>query len=419
MELLDAVLAFALTLAALATVVTVIMEIVLRSVLMRKKNLVEVMRLLNDELPNGTLGLSEQERWEFFTKTVENPAEGVAEYIPKVLPKSDSAAAAIDKVNWKCLKKGVYDKVSTEHVLRRLSELPTVTKLSARATDKVRQEFYRLAGKYEEFASAVSASFKSRSQFWSIVFGMVLAVIANVDGIRIFEAYQASTDLAQTVVARQDQIGAAYGLTEDRRRAILAQEAALEQAKAALAAAREKSGDDSPEAKAALEKLDGEDDKLAALTDPETLQRIALDAQKQVESLIAMGVPIGAEYFPHCRIFGRHDLSTTCSGPGWPSGVGDELWSGRFAFMGHVLLWLVPVVITGMLIGLGAPFWFDVAKRLSEVRQAFGASGSDATRLAARDADGDPDKRDAIVNRVVDDAARNAAAAGPQPAVNP
>ena len=42
MELLDAALAFALTLAALATVVTVIMEIVLRSVLMRKKNLVQV-----------------------------------------------------------------------------------------------------------------------------------------------------------------------------------------------------------------------------------------------------------------------------------------------------------------------------------------------------------------------------------------
>jgi hypothetical protein len=411
MELLDAVLAFALTLAALATVVTVIMEIVLRSVLMRKKNLVEVMRLLNGELPKGTLGLSEQERWEFFTKTVENPAEGVSKHIPKVLGEGDSAAAAMDKVDWRCLKNGVYDKVSTEHLLRRLSELSSVTQLCAEANDKVKQEFYRLAGKYEEFGSAVSASFKRRSQFWSIVFGMILAVVANVDGIRIFEAYQASTDLAQTVVARQDQIGEAYGMTDDRRRAILAQETVVEQAKAALAAARKKSGDDSPEAKVALEKLDEENDKLASLTDPAELQRIALDAQKQVESLIAMGVPIGAEYFPHCRIFGRHDLSTTCSGPGWPSGVGDGLWPERFAFMGHVLLWLVPVVITGMLIGLGAPFWFDVAKRLSEVRQMFGASGSDSTRLAARDADGDPDKRDAIATRVVDDAASNAAAA--------
>jgi hypothetical protein len=411
MELLDAVLAFALTLAALATVVTVIMEIVLRSVLMRKKNLVEVMRLLNGELPKGTLGLSEQERWEFFTKTVENPAEGVSKHIPKVLGEGDSAAAAMDKVDWRCLKNGVYDKVSTEHLLRRLSELSSVTQLCAEANDKIKQEFYRLAGKYEEFGSAVSASFKRRSQFWSIVFGMILAVVANVDGIRIFEAYQASTDLAQTVVARQDQIGEAYGMTDDRRRAILAQETVVEQAKAALAAARIMSGDDSPEAKAALEKLDEENDKLASLTDPAELQRIALDAQKQVESLIAMGVPIGAEYFPHCRIFGRHDLSTTCSGPGWPSGVGDGLWPERFAFMGHVLLWLVPVVITGMLIGLGAPFWFDVAKRLSEVRQMFGASGSDSTRLAARDADGDPDKRDAIATRVVDDAASNAAAA--------
>jgi hypothetical protein len=412
-ELLDAVFAFALTLAALATVVTVLMEILLRSVLMRKQNLVEVMYLLNGELPKGTLGLSEEERWEFFTKTVENPAEGVSEHIPKVLPNGDTAAAAMDRVDWRCLRHGVYDKVSTEHVLRRLSELPSVARLSAQAADKVKKEFYRLACKYEEFGSAVSTSFKRRSQFWSIVFGMALAVVANVDGIRIFEAYQASSDLAQTVIARQDQIGEAYGQAEDRRRAILAQESAVGQAKAALAAARKQNGEDSAEAKAALAKLEAANDTLATLTNPEQLQRIAEDAQQQVASLIAMGVPIGGEYFPHCRIFGSHDLSTTCSGPGWPSGVGEDLWAGRFQFVGHVLLWLVPVLITGMLIGLGAPFWFDVAKRLAQVRQMFGGEGSDSTRLAARDADGDPAKRDAIVNRVVDDAASNPAAAGP------
>jgi hypothetical protein len=46
-----------------------------------------------------------------------------------------------------------------------------------------------------------------------------------------------------------------------------------------------------------------------------------------------------------------------------------------------------------------------VAKRLADVRQMFGGTASDETRLAARDANGDPEKRDAIVARVVDDAA--------------
>lgn len=413
MELLDAVLAFALTLAALATVVTVLMEIVLRSVLMRKKNLVETMRMLNDELPKGMLGLSEEDRWRFFTRVIENPAEGVSEQLAKTFDAGDAASAAIERVDWKCLKSGVYDKVSVEHVLRRLSELPSVTRLSVQTAEKVKKEFYRLACKYEEFGSAVSASFKRRSQFWSIVFGVVLAIVANVDGIRIFEAYQASTDLTRTVIAREAQLREAYDLTDERRRAILAQEAVVEEAKSALATARARKGDESSEAEAANQKLDAANATLATLTDPKELQRIARDAQAQVESLVAMGVPIGGAYFPHCRMFGRHDLSTTCAGPAWPSDATGDAWSARFRFIGHVLLWLVPVVITGMLIGLGAPFWFDVAKRLAEVRQMFGGAGSDATRLAARDADGDPKKREAIVSRVVDDAVNAASAAGP------
>ena len=410
MELLDAVLAFALTLAALATVVTVLMEIVLRSVLMRKRNLVEVMRLLNSELPKGTLGLSEEERWAFFTGVIENPAEKLGEGIPSKLAEGGTAAAAIGNVRWRHLTDGVYDKVSTEHVLRRLAELPPVAKLCTEAAEKVKTELYRLACKYEEFGAAVSASFKRRSQFWSIVFGVVLAVVANVDGIRIFEAYQASPDLARTIAAREGQIREAYEQTEGRRRAILAQETAVEKASSALAAARRDKGDDSPQAKAAEARLAEANEALAALNDPAELRRIAEDAQAQVQSLIAMGVPIGGAYFPHCRMFGEHDLSTTCVGPAWPPDGAADPWAGRLGFTGHVLLWLVPVAITGMLIGLGAPFWFDVAKRLAQVRQMFGGTPSAETRLAARDAGGNPEKRDAIVGRVVEDAAKVAAA---------
>lgn len=405
MELLDAALAFALTLAALATVVTVLMEIVHRVVLIRKKNLVQIMRLMNDELPNGTLGLDEQGRWQFFRKVIENPAQGLSEHIPKTLGDGGSAADALDKIDWRCLRRGAYDKVSTEHLLRRLCELPQVKKMSEQATDTIKKEFYRLASKYEEFGSAVSAAFKRRAQFWSIIFGIGLAIVANVDGVRIFEAFQAKPDLAQTVIARQDQFRDAYAQAEERRREIANQKNILAKAKAALADAREKHGAESPEASAALENYKAADEALASLMNPEELRRIAEDAQSQVANLIALGVPIGNEYFPHCRLFGDNDFSSICSGPGWPSGVGSELWTERMRFIGRILVWLVPVTITGMLIGLGAPFWFDVAKRLAEVRQMFKGKGSDETRLAARDADGDPETREAIVARVVDDAA--------------
>lgn len=405
MELLDAALAFALTLAALATVVTVIMEIVLRAVLMRKKNLVEVMRLLNEELPNTGLGLDEHERWDFFIKVIVNPAEAASEHLPRKLAEGDRAADAIARTERRSLTGGIYDKVSTEHLLRRLCEIPRVQEMSRQAADALKKELYRLACKYEEFGSAVSAAFKRRAQFWSIVFGIGLAVAANVDGLRIFEAYQAKSGLTQTVIAREGQMRAAYASTEERKGEIATARETLSQAQAALAEAGRQHGADSPEAAAARARADAADKALAALTNPEELRRIAADAQQQVASLIAQGVPIGNAYFPHCRIFGDNNLSTTCAGPAWPGGVGSELWAGRLRFLGQLLLWLVPVTITGMLIGLGAPFWFDVAKRLAQVRQMFDGVGSNETRLAARDADGDPDKREAIVSRVVDEAA--------------
>ncbi len=405
MELLDAAVAFALTLVALATVVTVLMEIVHRCVLMRKKNLVQVMRLLNEELPEETLGLNDEKRWEFFRKVIENPAQGLSEHIPKKLGDGESAGEAIERIDWRCLRRGAYDKVSTEHVLRRLSELDQVKQLSAQAADMVKKEFYRLACKYEEFGSAVSTSFKRRSQFWSIVFGIGLAIVANVDGIRVFQAYQAKPGLTQSVIARQDQFREAYAQTEGRKREIVDQENKVAGAKSALAEAQGKQEPDASEVALARNELEVEENKLAALTNPEELRRLAQGTQQQVTELIALGVPIGNGYFPHCRLFGNNDLSTTCAGPAWPPGAEDAPWAARFRFFGYILLWLVPVVITGVLIGLGAPFWFDVAKRLSSVRQMFGGTASDETRLAARDADGDPEKRDAIVARVVEDAA--------------
>lgn len=75
MQLLDVTIAFALTLAAFATVVTVIMEACLRVSRLRKKNLVEIMKLIDKELQGEPFNFTAVNRWDFFVKTVQNPAE--------------------------------------------------------------------------------------------------------------------------------------------------------------------------------------------------------------------------------------------------------------------------------------------------------------------------------------------------------
>ena len=69
MELLDAVLAFALTMGALATVVTIIMEGLHRAWKVRKRDLVELVKQLN----LGLTWLDEEERWTFACSVLSNP----------------------------------------------------------------------------------------------------------------------------------------------------------------------------------------------------------------------------------------------------------------------------------------------------------------------------------------------------------
>lgn len=73
--------------------------------------------------------------------------------------------------------------------------------------------------------------------------------------------------------------------------------------------------------------------------------------------------------------------------------------------VGGFIRWFFAVVLTGLLIGLGAPFWFDVAKRLAGIRSGKRDAASAEFRMAANNANGDNNKRKEIVDAVVTDAA--------------
>ncbi|MCP3953104.1 MAG: hypothetical protein GY697_12930, partial [Desulfobacterales bacterium] len=73
-------------------------------------------------------------------------------------------------------------------------------------------------------------------------------------------------------------------------------------------------------------------------------------------------------------------------------------------------VWFFSVFLTGILIGLGAPFWFDIAKRLSAIRKGLqSAAASSEYRLSAKNADGDPKERKKIVNNVLEQVSEEAA----------
>lgn len=409
MQLLDASLAFVLTLAALATVVTTIMEACVRILKMRKNNLITVMKLLNDEIGKGPLKMSPQERWRFFSKVVANPAT------EKNLAKEKKLAQRLswtenDVENEATLstflksfgkikdRKKVFNKVTLEYLLRCFSESDTVQKAALETKEMLQTELNRIARKYEEFGSAVSANFKQHAQTWSIVIGILLAIAANVDGVRIFEAYRADPKLTAAVIAQHENL--------------------IEK---------------NEEVQAKLDRLNNDGNEIKTTSQDESEftapQETMQNAQDQIADLVALGIPIGWKFYPNCP-FGKdkeeEQWEKACKAcKDLPKKIREKPFDSilcgfitpddaLFGLMTTIkndftgfLVWLFKVIITGVLIGLGAPFWFDVAKRLSMIRKGLNNPNSTAEdRLAARDANGNAEERKKIVEDVLSDTCR-------------
>ncbi len=475
MQILEAIIAFALTLAALATIVTTIMEAGMRTARMRKKNLIEVMKLLNKELEFGSFKLDPAQRWSFIESVISNPVNTATASVTDVLSEKlkipgttnplqndqlneilnllGSGKGAGEKIWIRVtrylrqffgdpVRSSVYDKVSLEHVLRRLVEVDVVQKASLAASDEVKVELNRLARKYEEFASAASANFKRYAQRWSMIIGIAFAVLANVNGLRIFDAYLVNPELANTVITSQQQFVDTDTDTDsqaqNRISALTKAEENLEKAKIEF----DKTNKDfeevksKPELEDDLKRLLSELEKkrlgliqaqnaLDELASPDQINKLLQDAQLQYVNLTTLGVPMGWSMFPDCPYGGETAwLKSDQKCQSIPKAERDPdnrilYWLGNDSIVARVLTtahqdlsgfiqWLLLTIFTGMLIGLGAPFWFDVVKRLSQIRQGVRSRASGEERMAANNADGDPKKRNTIVENVVMDAAADA-----------
>ena len=82
--------------------------------------------------------------------------------------------------------------------------------------------------------------------------------------------------------------------------------------------------------------------------------------QAEVATLGNLGVPIGYGYFPYCQPRSNGtQIDTACAG------------KERSGFAA----WFLSTLLAGLLIGLGAPFWFDLARGLSRSAQLLRAVG--------------------------------------------
>jgi hypothetical protein len=203
--------------------------------------------------------------------------------------------------------------LSTIEFIRRLGETEIGKRIAKRAEGEIDDLIDDITNRYEDYGRRASLFFRSYSQIGTAIIAVVIALCLNINAINIFKAFQSNPELTRSIAGKAEQAMADH-------------QKLIEQV-----AADRKSGSGSTVG-------DGDIDELN-----KNLQE-AKDAFAEAKNI---GLPIG---WTDNRFFNPEDINYL----DW-------------------FLWILTTVFTGLLIGLGGPFWFDMVKRLSVVSQVTGA----------------------------------------------
>lgn len=290
--------------------------------------------------------------------------------------------------------------------------------------DKLDTLITDLLRRFDDTGTVSRAEFQRRSARLSVYAAFLTAFFLNINAITLLEAFFSDDELSARVVGlyTDEQLEGMAGALDEVNAAayvaILARSAELKTAEEKLADAQtaldgvKKSETTSEDARAeAQDTVDELRAEVAALR---------VEIATTVGSLTDVGVPVGWRYFPFC-LPDRNGLNPGtppgCTGlkayaeyleDGRVTGEADETgWLVRpFETTRHHVLavwywlgermsglgsWLVGILLAGVLIGLGGPFWFDFYKRLSMVTQIARGMGLGGPRQAL-DADKDENR---------------------------
>lgn len=225
---------------------------------------------------------------------------------------------------------GRLERMSTNEFAEQLARTQ-VGQIIGKQDDAALKETIRaFAYDFERFGDAQLASFKKKAKVSAVLIGAAVAVALNVDVLHAF----------QDLMANQNKA------------ALIANRFAAQAGASNLAATQELSADN-------LE-----------------------SARQAAATYEQFGLPIGSRFFPFCQkdpgtvvvVDGRcrDDLSDagigmlsfTSSGVNYNGTQVANLWARVRSGDGDGLLWLISIIFAGGAFGMGAPFWFNLFRKL-------------------------------------------------------
>ncbi len=333
MKWLEAMLAFALTMVVFSTMVTVLLEIVYRAFHARE----HIFKLMLERMFNQVLWPLVRERLGSMSMA------DVQRNFVDALIRNTAAADPNRPVRKWGVRRVDNAKLTVLEFAERLATTEVGKAIAAEGEARVIAIVNDLAQKYERFAQGARSFLAEWSAVFSVVLSIGLAFALNIDAVVVFRSFIQDAKLTAAVNER-------FGAFAQEMRA----------ANASLERAQAGSGLDSAQ-------------------NVEEIKKRLDEMRTQVTDLKEIGLPIGYENFPGCtRRNGAVPIDVGDCAKVPKDGKG--AWSGiRYNASEQTpqfLFWMFCVTLGGLLIGLGAPFWFDLAQGLSKSLQVLKALSS-------------------------------------------
>jgi hypothetical protein len=188
MPILDAALAFALTMLVVATVVTQIVRFMRNTAKLRND---ELHKMLTEYFSKELKPVVQRE----VNKLKKNISDDVAEELVKTADKLNTSELFEKEELTKLIE------VSTDKLTERLKESEFGQTLLTKLGDQAQATFDKLGRRYEVVGDKFTDTFRKKSRLWATCVALVLALVFNIDSIHILNSYIRNEGMRQIVIA--------------------------------------------------------------------------------------------------------------------------------------------------------------------------------------------------------------------------
>lgn len=321
MDLLLAFLGFSATMIVFSTMASVVVEFIHKMFRQRKRDFA---RMLTNYYEDSVKPL------------VANKANLEAEKFVEEIRQNPAFASEANKLRWwkpSFLFDTSFENLKTPEFVEQLarSSLGQEIRKTVKKGEKALIE--QLASEFERYGDAAHDYFRRRAQVISLLVAMLLALVMNIDAVRLFQALAKDSGLARSVASQINP----------------------EEWEVRLASST--------------------DPALDATKIEEVFKENRDQIKNDIALLTSMSLPIGHNYFPNCSDNGK--ITKVVAGKKSEDHV-DPLCvphlktKGFFGQLESVFstwdfwAWVFKSLLAGLLIGLGAPFWFKTYRFLAD-----------------------------------------------------